>query len=486
MDPNTKLTVIERLKQSNNVLVTVSSSPSVDQLASCIGLTLLLNKMGKHATAVFSGAVPSTIEFLKPENTLEKTTDSLRDFIISLDKSKADKLRYKVEDKVVKIFITPYRTTITDKDLEFSQGDFNVDVVLALGVHKKEELDQAITAHGRILHDATVISVNTTENGDLGALNWVDMSASSLCEMLISLANTLGDNLVDSQIATAFLTGIVAETARFSNEKATPQTMTWAGKLMSLGASSQLVATQLDAHQDNQSSLSKPAQSTPGTKPALITTAPSKDGELSISHDKTSPPKDDASSDSDSDSKPTSEHDDVVEGINIDEQGNLGLNENQASSKTDSLKKYPGIVTHPPMSGGPLTSYSLPDPLNAPSDPLSLPPVSEGNEQVLSAAPKKVIPTTTETLSEIEQDVHSAHVQPLPVLDEEPNLAGAAGNLGETTEQSLGSQNSPTTEVTNSYLPPNLVPPSSPNTEPTVINPLAPPPVPPPMMPPGP
>ena len=31
---------------------------------------------------------------------------SLRDFIVALDKSKADKLRYKVEDKFVKIFIT--------------------------------------------------------------------------------------------------------------------------------------------------------------------------------------------------------------------------------------------------------------------------------------------------------------------------------------------------------------------------------------------
>jgi len=85
-------------------------------------LTLLLNKFGKHATAVFSGEVPSTIEFLEPESTLEKTTDSLRDFIIALDKSKADKLRYKVEDEMVRIFITPYRTSITQNDLVFSQG----------------------------------------------------------------------------------------------------------------------------------------------------------------------------------------------------------------------------------------------------------------------------------------------------------------------------------------------------------------------------
>src|SRR5665213_702366 len=173
--PNPKQQVIDRLKQANNVLVTVSNNPSVDQLAACIGLTLILNKLGKHGAAVFSGAIPSTIEFLKPEETLEKNTDSLRDFIIALDKSKADKLRYKVEDKVVKIFITPYRTSISEKDFDFSQGDFNVDVVIALGVHEQADLDQAIVAHGRILHDATVVSINTnpTDNS-IGSINWQD------------------------------------------------------------------------------------------------------------------------------------------------------------------------------------------------------------------------------------------------------------------------------------------------------------------------
>ena len=113
-----KSQLVEKLKSANNVLVTVSRNPSVDQLSALLGLTLLLNKQGKHTAAVFSGEVPSTIEFLQPEDTIEKNTDSLRDFIIALDKSKADKLRYKVEDNVVRIFITPYKTSISQDDLD--------------------------------------------------------------------------------------------------------------------------------------------------------------------------------------------------------------------------------------------------------------------------------------------------------------------------------------------------------------------------------
>ena len=243
-----KQQVVERIKQASNILVTVSNNPSVDQLAACIGMTLFLNKLEKHATAVFSGKVPDVLEFLQPEKTLEPTTDSLRDFIISLDKAKADKLRYKVEDKFVRIYITPYRTSISEKDLVFSEGDFNVDVVLALGVRDKAQLDAAITQHGRILHDATVISVNSGQEKapDIGQINWQDSAASSLCEMLVSISEAFGTGLIDNQMATSFLTGIVAETERFSNTKTSPKVMTMSAQLMAAGANQQLIVSKLE------------------------------------------------------------------------------------------------------------------------------------------------------------------------------------------------------------------------------------------------
>ncbi len=244
--PNAKQQIVEQLKNATNILVTVSNNPSVDELSAALAFTLMLNKLDKHATAVFSGAIPPAIEFLDPEKTFEGAVDSLRDFIIALDKEKADRLRYKVEGEMVKIFITPYRTTITNKDLEFSQGDFNVEVIVALGVEQREALDQAIVAHGRILHDATVITINAAAGkGALGSIDWQDPNASSLCEMLMSLSEALQTGLIDEQIATALLTGIVAATERFSNEHTTPRVMTMSAQLMAAGANQQLIATKL-------------------------------------------------------------------------------------------------------------------------------------------------------------------------------------------------------------------------------------------------
>lgn len=248
-----KQQIVEKIKASSNILVTVSANPSVDELSAALGLTILLNNMKKHATAVFSGAIPPAITFLDPEKTFESTVDSLRDFIIALDKEKADHLRYKVEGDVVKIFITPYRTTITSDDLDFSQGDYNVELVLALGVKDKDNLDEALTAHGRILHDATVTTLTAgNETSSLGTIDWHEANASSLSEMVVSLTDSLKKDktLLDEQTATAFLTGIVSATDRFSNPKTSSKVMTVAAQLMAAGANQQLIASKLQEAND--------------------------------------------------------------------------------------------------------------------------------------------------------------------------------------------------------------------------------------------
>lgn len=368
---NQRVQIIERLKQANNILVTVSNSPSVDQLAACIGLTLALNKAGKHATAVFSGNIPSTLEFLQPEKTIEKNTDSLQDFIIALDKSKADKLRYKVEDRVVKIFITPYRSSINQNDLEFSQGDFNVDAVLAIGVHSQGELDHVITAHGRILHDATVMCVNIAPGGDLGSINWLEPAASSLSELSVHIINGLDQKLIDGQIATAFLTGIVAETDRFSNQRTAPQTMSVSAQLMAAGANQQLVATKLEEpapapqtplYESEAGGLQHPGEQ--AQSPTLPLPPPKKpeDGTIEIPHDENKPPEPTPALPQEAE-----QEDSLAPQIHIDEQGQLiRPKEETPEAELPPIKREredsSHMITEPPTFGTPpMTANTTPE-----------------------------------------------------------------------------------------------------------------------------
>lgn len=407
-----KQQIVERIKNSTNILVTVSDSPSVDELSAALGLTLLLNKLDKHATAVVSGAIPPAITFLDPSKTFENTVDSLRDFIIALDKEKADHLRYKVDGDVVKIFITPYRTTITSDDLDFSQGDYNVELVLALGVKKRENLDGALAAHGRILHDATVATIGIGDGkSDLGSIDWTDAEASSLSEMLVGLIESLKADkpLLDEQIATALLTGIVSSTDRFSASNTSSRTMTMAAQLMAAGANQQLIALKLDEEQATQQA--PVASNTDGTtdlsegkstkldkKASKPKTPPKKkdDGSLTISH------------------QLKGDVDEVAEAVAIKQQDDAAKAAEEALSQ--QLQE-----TAPPAAP---VSVPAPEPID------EVPPVPEPASQVDVPEPA-VVETPSPLQGAVDPDAW-LQAAPAPTTQLEPQLGGT---LNATAEQ---------------------------------------------------
>lgn len=233
---------VNKIKAADSILVALSDNPDVDQMSAAIALTMLLDSNGKHATAIFSGKIPNAIKFLKPEETFEKDTNSLQDFIVALNKEKADHIRYMIEGDFVKIYITPYRTTIDEGDLEFSHGDYNVDLVIAFDVKNSEDLDDALSEYGRIMHDATAINISNKAPGRFAELEWTDDKASSVCEMVVTLMEMLEIKEFSPEVATALLTGVVASTEHFSNNLTSPETMTLAAKLMSYGADQQLIS----------------------------------------------------------------------------------------------------------------------------------------------------------------------------------------------------------------------------------------------------
>lgn len=500
MDPQ-KTQLIEKIKGATNILVTVSANPTVDQLAACIGLTLMLDEIGKRATAVYSGETPSTIEFLKPEETIEKDANSLRDFIIALDKAKADKLRYKVEDEVVRIFITPYKTALSEQDFNFSQGEVNVDLVIALGVKGQGELDQAITAHGRILHDATVSTINNTPDGDLGSINWFDAGASSLSEQVASLATSFDKYKLDEQVATALLTGIVAETERFSNAKTSANTMTISASLISAGANQQLVASELDKPEpvEEPTPPEAPKPDVPAATAALEPVAQDQgqdqdqpattgdDGSLILHHESTEEPEPEA--------KPNAE-------IHIDEEGRFRASNSLPSigpvRATDGESDHDGAAdlltkaatTEPQFVPGTPAEAAEPQ-----TDPLSQSTLA--HEPLLSHDSPPVTPLDISTTPE---DTADQDKGPETLADIEAEVSAEESKQG-TSSMPTPSQTplaglptvQPPSEAAPGLTPadrpmdmplPSVVPPTMPpRIDDQNMNPNSPPPVPPPMMP---
>ena len=265
--------VAEKIQRGANILIALSKDPNLDEMSAAIALAIVLDQQKKHVTAIYSGKTPNALEFLKPEETFEKDTSSLQDFIIALNKSKADHLTYKLDGDYVKIYITPYKGQVKKEDLEYSYGDYNVDLVIVFNVNAGTEIDSALSEYGRIMHDASAINITSGLPGRFADLEWSDPEKSSVCEMVYDLLKELEITELSQEVATALLTGILSATERFSNNRTKPTTMAVASKLMEAGADQQLISA----------NILKPE--TPATPENLATSDTSATSETPISSD---------------------------------------------------------------------------------------------------------------------------------------------------------------------------------------------------------
>ena len=237
--------VADKIQHATNILIALSKDPNVDEISAAIALAFVLDQQKKHVTAIYSGQTPNALEFLRPEETFQKDISGLQDFIIALNKSKADHLIYQVEGDYVKILITPYKGQIKKEDLEYSYSDYNVDLVIVFNVNSGSEIDSALSEYGRIMHDATAINITSSVPGRFADLEWSDPSKSSVCEMVYDLLSELEIDNTPQEVATALLTGILSATERFSNNRTKPTTMAVASKLMEAGADQQLISSNI-------------------------------------------------------------------------------------------------------------------------------------------------------------------------------------------------------------------------------------------------
>lgn len=313
--------VAEKIANARNILIALSSDPSVDELASAISLSLFLDRLGKHAIAIYSGTVPNALNFLNPESIFEKSADVLQDFVVAIDKDKADHLRYKLDGDFVKVFITPYRDRITANDLEFSYGDYNVDLVLCLNVNNGLDLDPALREYGTVMHDAIVVNITTGNPGKFGEIEWNNRYSSSVSEMIADLfCNASGDAKLNPEEATALLAGIVASTDRFARANTVSTTMQISSQLIDFGANPQLVADNITDDVDNQFFAFSDLKS---KKPEEET---EEVVEPSFSFESAEPPKDDVDSADDT----------TLQIIHSDEEDKISDSEN--STENDSPK----------------------------------------------------------------------------------------------------------------------------------------------------
>jgi len=274
MEPQTQKTqIVELIRGSENLVITVSQKPDVDEIAAAIALAAIVHKLSKHGDAIISTPVPSKLSFL-PTGLIKKSFSAIRDFVISVDVStvEADKLKYVPEGKKLNIYVTPFNGNYSAEDVDFKPGDFHCDAIIALGANRPEEMDKQIADQKELQAAAKFVSISIKEGSPSG-LSWNVPTASSLCELVMELAESLQPEILDSDIATSILTGITFKTDHFTNDKTTAKVMNLSAQLMAAGAQQATIIQQLKrpeaapAEADKRASKPVSRREAPAVKP---------------------------------------------------------------------------------------------------------------------------------------------------------------------------------------------------------------------------
>jgi len=252
-DLTPKQQAVELIKQANHILLVAGKQPNDDQLGAMVALELILERAGKQVSAIMTGEFPKSSKVLDVRH-ISRDLSGIRDFVIRLDTSKVevDKLRYEVNENNIEVVVSPFSGNFTAQDATFDYGAYKFDLVIVLGVSQIAKIDSILEQNPTIFDGIHLINIDAhRSNEQYGSVNYIEPQASSVCEMLVGIIESVAQGMIDYHVATALLTGVMSNTEGFTAPNTSAKSLTIAAQMMSGGAKQQEIVQALFSH--NQS-----------------------------------------------------------------------------------------------------------------------------------------------------------------------------------------------------------------------------------------
>jgi phosphoesterase RecJ-like protein len=241
--------VFEQIKKAKNILITFNRVWNGDAVASALAFYLILKKLDKNVDiAAEKFAQGDLYNFLPSYGKIQNSLDNLRKFIISLDISdaKVDKIKYKLEENTLDFIISPRDGFFTHEDIQSKSGDFKYDLIISLDTPDLETLGSIYDNDTEFFYQTPIINIDHhSTNEEYGQVNLVELTSIATSEILFNLFTNYSRDLIDEDIATCLLAGIIAKTRSFKTQNITPQSLAISSQLVSMGAKREEIVTRL-------------------------------------------------------------------------------------------------------------------------------------------------------------------------------------------------------------------------------------------------
>lgn len=246
---NQEQQIFEQIEKANSILITFNKLWNGDAVASSLALFLLLKKMGKSVDIAADHSEQGRVfSFLPAFSSIIHSLDNLRKFIVSVDISnaKVGQIKYKIEDKTLNFIIAPKEGFFTKDDVSARSGDFKYDLIIVVDTPDLESLGSIYDNDTEFFYKAAIINLDHHSNNEgFGQINHVELTAASTAEIIFELVSVSHRELIDDDIATCLMAGIISKTRNFKTSNISPQALSFSSQLISLGARREEIVNRL-------------------------------------------------------------------------------------------------------------------------------------------------------------------------------------------------------------------------------------------------
>ena len=227
------------IEESQNIYILPSKDNQNESIPSSLALFYSLRKLKKNVNLIVE-EFPEKLRFLIPS--LDFISEP-KNFVISIPSSKAEvsQIQYEKNEKNLKIYLTLNKGNIKKNDISFSFNIPKPNLLITVG-NKELPPRQYFDAGTSILNID-----NQRGNKNFGRINLIK-NDSSLTEIITNFLKSTNNGLIEKNIATCLLAGIILSSENFQDQKTSFETFETAAFLTKKGALYQQIINSLYPH----------------------------------------------------------------------------------------------------------------------------------------------------------------------------------------------------------------------------------------------
>ena len=233
---------IGQLGKTKRVLIAPASPITLDRAGAASALALFLNRFEKDVEVLALKDYEKEYDFLPKTGKLRTSLGVEDALVMVLDTTKKTlgEVSYVQESGKTKIFLKSKSENFLPSDVSFETEKTPYDLIIIIGAQDLEGLGASFENNTEIFYNTPKVNIdNHPGNKNFGAINLVNINAVSLSEILTEVVQALKADLINEDVATCLLSGIIAQTNSFQHPKVTPQSFLKASELVSRGAKQQ-------------------------------------------------------------------------------------------------------------------------------------------------------------------------------------------------------------------------------------------------------